>query len=88
MSKNIEDSLSDKLHTELTKSFIDKRISVLSRGLKQDVKLNVVEVKQPDLDAQLVEDSVTQQLEKRIKFRKEMKIYNEKVSINTYNHIF
>ena len=40
MSKNIEDNLSDKLHGELTKSFIDKRISVLSRGLKQDVKLN------------------------------------------------
>ena len=40
MSKNIEDNLSDKLHTELTKSFIDKRISVLSRGLKQDIKLN------------------------------------------------
>ena len=40
MSKNIEDGLSDKLHNELTKSFIDKRISVLSRGLKQDVKLN------------------------------------------------
>ena len=37
--QNIEDSLSDKLHTELTKSFIDKRISVLSRGLKQDIKL-------------------------------------------------
>jgi len=40
MSKNIEDSLSDKLHNEITKSFIDKRISVLSRGLKQDMKLN------------------------------------------------
>ncbi len=40
MSKNIEDSLSDKLHSEITKSFIDKRISVLSRGLKQDMKLN------------------------------------------------
>ncbi len=40
MSKSIEDSLSDKLHNELTKSFIDKRISVLSRGLKQDIKLN------------------------------------------------
>ncbi len=40
MSKNIEDSLSDQLHNELTKSFIDKRISVLSRGLKQDVKPN------------------------------------------------
>ncbi len=40
MSKNIEDGLSDQLHTELTKSFIDKRISVLSRGLKQDIRLN------------------------------------------------
>ena len=40
MSKNIEDTLSDKLHEEITKSFIDKRISVLSRGLKQDIKLN------------------------------------------------
>ena len=39
MSKDIEDGLSEKLHDELTKSFIDKRISVLSRGLKQDVKL-------------------------------------------------
>ncbi len=40
LSKNIEDNLSDKLHTELTRSFIDKRISVLSRGLKQDIKFN------------------------------------------------
>ena len=40
LSKNIEDNLSDKLHNELTKSFIDKRISVLSRNLKQDIKLN------------------------------------------------
>jgi len=31
--------LSDKLHEELTKSFIDKRISVLSRSLKQDIIL-------------------------------------------------
>ena len=39
LSKNIEDNLSDKLHQELSKIFIDKRISVLSRGLKQDLKL-------------------------------------------------
>jgi len=39
-SKNIEDFLSERLHQELTKSFIDKRISVLSRGLKQDTKLD------------------------------------------------
>jgi len=38
-SKNIEDKLSDQLHEELTKSFIDKRISVLSRSLEQDIVL-------------------------------------------------
>ena len=38
-TKNIEDKLSDKLHEELTKSFVDKRISVLSRSLKQDIVL-------------------------------------------------
>ena len=39
-SKNIEDFLSERLHQELTKSFIDKRISALSRDLKQDLKLD------------------------------------------------
>ena len=38
-AKYIEDKLSDKLHEELTKSFIDKRISILSRSLKQDITL-------------------------------------------------
>jgi len=36
LTKKIEDDLSDKLHEELTRSFIDKKISILSRGLKQD----------------------------------------------------
>ena len=36
-TKYIEDKLSDRLHEELTKSFIDKRASVLARGLKQDI---------------------------------------------------
>jgi ATP-dependent RNA helicase SUPV3L1/SUV3 len=40
LTKNIEDKLSDKLHEELTKSFIDKKISILSRSLKQDLVLN------------------------------------------------
>ena len=40
LTKNIEDKLSEKLHEELTKSFIDKKISILSRGLKQDIVLN------------------------------------------------
>tara|TARA_B100000686_G_scaffold331270_1_gene394584 strand:+ start:1917 stop:4406 length:2490 start_codon:yes stop_codon:yes gene_type:complete len=38
-TKHIEDKLSDILHQELTKSFVDKRISVLSRSLKQDITL-------------------------------------------------
>ena len=39
LTKNIEDNLSDRLHEELTKSFIDKKISILARGLKQDMNL-------------------------------------------------
>ena len=39
LTKGIEDSLSDRLHEELTKSFIDKKISILARGLKQDIRL-------------------------------------------------
>ena len=40
LTKSIEDKLSDKLHDELTKSFIDKKISILSRSLKQDLVLD------------------------------------------------
>ena len=39
LTKSIEDNLSDRLHEELTKSFIDKKISILARGLKQDIAL-------------------------------------------------
>jgi ATP-dependent RNA helicase SUPV3L1/SUV3 len=39
MTKKIEDTLSERLHEELTKSFIDKKISILARGLKQDIIL-------------------------------------------------
>ena len=38
-TKNIEDKLSDKLHEELTKSFVDRRMSILARSLKQDIVL-------------------------------------------------
>ena len=36
-TKLLEDKLSDRLHEELTKTFIDKRASILARGLKQDM---------------------------------------------------
>ncbi len=37
-TKLLEDKLSDRLHEELTKTFIDKRASVLARGLKQEME--------------------------------------------------
>ncbi len=39
-TKLLEDRLSDRLHEELTKTFIDKRASILARGLKQDMEFN------------------------------------------------
>ena len=39
LTKSIEDNLSSRLHEELTKSFIDKKMSILARGLKQDIVL-------------------------------------------------
>ena len=41
--------------------------------LGKDVAINIVEVKSPDMDAQLVAESIAQQLEKRISFRRAMK---------------
>ena len=56
LTKNIEDKLSDKLHDELTRSFIDKKISILSRSLKQDIILNtkINEKNQIYIDDQLI----------------------------------
>ena len=39
-TKQLEDKLSDRLHDELTKTFIDRRASVLARGLKQDMEFD------------------------------------------------
>ena len=41
--------------------------------LKKPVVINIVEVKTPDLNAQLVSENIAQQLEKRISFRRAMK---------------
>ena len=56
LTKSIEDKLSDKLHEELTKSFIDKKISILSRSLKQDLVLNtdISEDNKIHIDGQLI----------------------------------
>jgi small subunit ribosomal protein S3 len=38
-----------------------------------ELHLNIVEVRKPELDAQLVAESITQQLERRVSFRRAMK---------------
>ena len=52
----------DKLREELEEMF-DRKIS-----------LNIVEVKRPDLDAQLVAEGIAEQLKKRVSFRRAMKM--------------
>ncbi|QNL18982.1 30S ribosomal protein S3 [Hyphobacterium sp. CCMP332] len=52
-------------------------IEVLRRALQQIVKgevfLNLVEVRKPEIDAMLVAESIAQQLERRVAFRRAMK---------------
>jgi small subunit ribosomal protein S3 len=45
----------------------------LSARLGVPVAVNIEEVRKPEIDAQLIADSITQQLEKRIMFRRAMK---------------
>jgi len=45
----------------------------LARRLGVPVAVNIEEVRKPEIDAQLVADSITQQLERRIMFRRAMK---------------
>ena len=64
LTKGIEDKLSDKLHQELTNSFIDKKISILSRSLKQDL---VLDTKIDESDKILINDQFIGEL-KGLKF--------------------
>ena len=45
----------------------------MEKRLGKKVNLNIVEVRSPDLNAQLVAENIAQQLEKRISFRRAMK---------------
>jgi small subunit ribosomal protein S3 len=52
---------------------IEKLKSELALILRVPVAVNIEEVRKPEVDAQLIADSITQQLEKRIMFRRAMK---------------
>lgn len=52
---------------------IDKLRAQCEKMLKKPVLLNIIEVKSPDMNAQLVAENIAVQLEKRISFRRAMK---------------
>ena len=45
----------------------------VSKIVSGDVNINIVEIKKPELDSQLVADNIAQQLERRVAFRRAMK---------------
>ena len=52
---------------------IDKLRGQLSALTRSEVHLNVVEVRKPEVDATLIAESIAQQLERRVAFRRAMK---------------
>ena len=52
---------------------IEKLKSRIGKMTDSEVHLNIVEVRKPEIDAQLVAESVAQQLERRVGFRRAMK---------------
>ena len=54
-------------------SEIDKLRVQCEALLKKPVHINIVEIKSPDMNAQLIAESIAQQLEKRLSFRRAMK---------------
>jgi small subunit ribosomal protein S3 len=52
---------------------IEKLKKEISRLTQREVYLNIIEVRRPDLDAQLVAENVALQLERRVAFRRAMK---------------
>jgi small subunit ribosomal protein S3 len=55
-------------------SEVDKIKEELKKLTKKDVQINIFEIKRPELDAQLVSDSIARQLEARISFRRAVKM--------------
>ena len=52
---------------------IDKLRGELSNMTNSDVHLNIIEIRKPEVDAQLVAENVAQQLERRVSIRRAMK---------------
>ena len=53
---------------------VDKLRESLENLVDRKISVNIVEIKHPDLDAQLVAEAVAEQLKKRVSFRRAMKM--------------
>ncbi len=52
---------------------IDKLRKHISKMTDAEVIINILEIRKPEIDAKLVADSITQQLERRVAYRRAMK---------------
>ena len=52
---------------------IEKLKATLEKKIGKEVSLNIIEIKNPDVNAQLVAESIASQLERRISFRRAIK---------------
>src|ERR1700730_8657095 len=52
---------------------IDKIRKIVAKMTESEVLINIAEVRKPEIDAVLVADSIAQQLERRVAFRRAMK---------------
>lgn len=52
---------------------IEKLRQAIARMTSSDVHLNIVEIRKPEIDAQLVAENVAQQMERRVSIRRAMK---------------
>jgi small subunit ribosomal protein S3 len=52
---------------------IEKLRTDIAKLTKSEVSLNIVEIRKPEIEAKLIADSIAQQLERRVAFRRAMK---------------
>ena len=53
---------------------VDKIKEEIKKLTKKDIQINIFEIKRPELDAKLVSDSIAQQLEARVSFKRAVKM--------------
>jgi small subunit ribosomal protein S3 len=70
LKKKLADASVSRIHIERAA----RRANITMLGMTmQDVRINIAEIRKPELDAQLVAEGIGQQLEKRVMFRRAMK---------------